>query len=485
MSQLKSLAGQTAIYGVSSILGRLINYALVPLHTAVFLRDQLGIVTALYAYTAIFMIVYTFGMETAYFRFAKENKSNAYNSCSTVVIIISTLLSCILIIFSHEFANVIGYPNVGKYIKYLAIILWIDSVVAIPFAKLRYENKAKKFASIKIANIFLNIGIQIALLILWPYFNTDDLQKSASIEYIFMANLIANGLLFIFLIKELSDIRPKIQKDYLGQLLRYSAPIFIMGFAGMLSEQLDKILIEHLLPDNYYQNMDGTSATGVYGQTFKLGIFMMLAIQAFRYAGEPFFFSQSDKKDAPELFARVMHYFIIAGLILFVLVSINIDLIAFIFLRSPEYRVALYLVPIILLGKLMYGIYLNLSIWFKLTDKTIYGTYFSVIGMLITVISHLLLIPTLGMLGAALTTFICYFILCIICYVYGQRNFFIPYNFKILTPYFIISITLILISNLLHYQNFVIDCLLRIGVSLILLLLIWTIEKRKILTKTI
>ncbi|QSE97487.1 oligosaccharide flippase family protein [Fulvivirga lutea] len=477
MGQLRSLAGQTAIYGVSSILGRVINYLLVGLHTAIFLPEQLGIVASLFAYTAIFLVIYTYGMETTFFRFAKDNLEKAYTSSCTVVIIISTVLSATIYFNSDFLAPLIGYPSAGKYIEWLAIILWIDAVLSIPFGRLRFENKAKKFASIKIANILINIGLQFFFLLIIPSL---DSSFEVTIGSIFLANLIANALMVLMLYKEVIKIRFHWDKQVMQTVFSYSTPIFLMGLAGMMNEQLDKILIEHFLPDSYYKSMDSTAATGVYSQTFKLGVLMMLAVQAFRYAGEPFFFAQADDKKAPELFARVMHYFVIFGLLLFVLVSLNVDFIASIFLRQPEYRVALYLVPLILFGKLIYGVYLNLSIWFKITDKTRYGLYFSLIGLFVTLAGNVLLLPKIGLLGCAISIICCYLSMSLVCYIIGQKHFPIPYNFTKLIPYAITAVVLVYMGELYQHPNFTIDTTINIVCSILITIVLWVIEKNKL-----
>ncbi len=481
MGSLKSLAGQTAIYGVSSILGRLINYLLVPLHTAVFLPEALGVVTALYAYTAIFMIIYTYGMETTFFRFVKESPQKAYNSSFSIVIIISTLLSVLIFGFSSELSRLIGYPNTDQYVRWIAIIMWIDAFLSIPFAKLRNENRARKFASIKVINIILNISLQYSFLQILPQFITDF---KVSIGSIFLANLIANASIIVFLFPEVRQLRFGFNKKILKPILLYATPIFLMGLAGMFNEQLDKILLEHLLPDNYYENMDSTAALGVYGQTFKIGIFMMLAIQAFRYAGEPFFFSKAADRNAPELFAKIMHYFSLSALLLFVLVSINVNLIAQIFLRNPEYRVALYLVPLLLFGKLIYGIYLNLSIWFKLTDKTQFGLYFGLAGVVITILGNVFLIPVIGMVGCAVSMIACYTAMSILCYFYGQRYFPIPYNFFKLIPYTILSVLIVYLSFQFQHQDFLIDSVIKIIISIAIIVGLWWTEKNKLIVKS-
>ncbi len=488
MSQLKKLASQTAIYGISSILGRLINYALVPLHTSVFFPEQLGIVAILYSYTALLMVIYTFGMETAYFRFAKKEGIDAYHLTSTAVILISTFFSVILYFNAGYFASLIGYENTTQYVKWLAIIMWIDAILAIPFAKLRNDNRPVKFASAKIINILLNIFLQSGFLIFIPkllaWQNLPNPMPEFGIGFIFLANIIANALLIPLLFKEISQIRFRLNWSRFKPILIYASPIFIMGITGMLTEQLDKILIADLLPNDFYSNMNSIQATGVYSQTFKLGIFMMLAIQAFRYAGEPFFFAQSEDKNAPELFAKVMHYFVLSGLLLLVLVSINVDFIAFIFLRDPSFRVALYLVPLLLFGKLLYGVYLNMSIWFKLTDKTYFGTYFSIIGVVIVVLGNVFLIPQIGLLACALSIIVCYAIMSVICLYYGQRHYPIPYRFGKLLPYLIGAGVIVTGFYWWQIPNFWIGVMVRLACSLILVVVLYWFEKRNIRNKS-
>lgn len=495
MSKLRSLAGETAIYGVSSILGRLLSYALVPLHTYVFPNSEdLGVVTWLYAWVGILLVIYTFGMETAFFRFATKNKlSDTFNTTATAVLLMSTVFSLLIIVLAPQIAEWKGYSNLSLYIVWIAIILWIDSVLAIPFARLRLENKARIFAATKIINIVLTVGLQVIFLLAIPFIIENEWPTSSflssvydedlGIGYIILSNLIANALIIFILWKWVSSIKLKLSWSRFKPILRYAWPILVIGIAGMFNEQLDKILLEELLPDDFYAELNSTQAVGVYGQTFKLSIFMMLAIQAFRYAGEPFFFRNAQDKNAPELFARVMHYFVLLSLLIFVLVSINVDLIGYIFLRNPTYRIALYLVPILLLGKFFFGIYMNLSIWFKLTDKTTYGMYFSILGASITIAGNVLLIPVFGYLACAVTSVLCYASMAFACYQAGQKHYPIPYNFKVLLPYFIAGCLLIFLAVNFHFEDFWIDSIIRIFISALLLAIVYLLEKPHLIKK--
>jgi len=490
MSQLKRLAGDTAIYGISSILGRSINYLLVILHTEVFLPAELGVFAVLYAAVGIINVAYTFGMETAFFRFAnKASSKEAYNAACTTVLLISTTLSTLIIANAGSVASWIGYPETTQFVIWLAIILWIDGVLAIPFARLRQENKAKLFATLKVGNILVNVSLQLFFLLLLPLIGDFSIFKdlydsNLGIGYIILANLIANALFFPFLWRYIKSVRISFNKEYMKPMLNYATPIFLMGAAGMVNEMLDKILLERFLPDAFYTGMNSTAAVGVYSQTFKLSIFMMLAIQAFRYAGEPFFFGNAEQKNAPQLFAKVMHYFVILSLLMLVLVSLNVNLIAEAFLRDPAYRVALYLVPILLLGKFFYGVYVNLNVWFKLTDKTIYGTYFSILGASVTILGNILLIPIIGYLGSAITSVLCYLSMAVACYIKGRKHYPIPYNFGKLVPYLLIAIVIVLGAFYFQFSDFIIDSTVRVILSVIIVGIVFFFEKPALSKKT-
>jgi O-antigen/teichoic acid export membrane protein len=489
MSQLKRLASQTAIYGISSILGRVINYALVPLHTSVFGREPMGEVGVLFTYTAFFLVVFTFGMETTYFRFVnKQDSQQTYNRASTAVLSISTFFTIIFLIFAPQIAGIIGIPDATIIIRWLSLILWIDAVMAIPFARIRHENRPVRFATVRISHILINVGLQVCFLwILRDQLSIsflNDANGDPGIGYIFLSNLVASIFLFPLMWKYLRRIKPDFSWDAFRPMLLYAFPIMITGLAGMFNELLANLMIEYRLPDDFYEQMTSTQAVGVYSNTLKLGVFMMLAIQAFRYAAEPFFFSQAEDSKSPELFARVMHYFMLSGLVLLFAVSVNVDLIGRIFLRRPEFRVALYLVPILLFAKLLNGVYLNLSIWYKLTDKTQYGTYFSVLGAVITIAGNLILIPLIGYDSGALTMVMCYLVMCAACYYYGRKYYPIPYRFAKIVPYALITLMLVILSGKFQLENFYLESAIRIILTILILGGLFLREKRLLLPKT-
>ncbi len=496
MSQIKKLAGQTAYYGISSILGRVLNFLLIPIWTDRLIENQYGAVTELYAYVALCLIIYTFGMETAFFRFStKENKLKTYHSTATAVLITSAFFSGLIFLFSSNIADALGQGVKQIYVQYMAAILFIDGVIAIPFAKLRQEQKALKFALIKIGVISLTIILNLLFIIVLPDIHDGKYligmqgmvdrfyNPEFGIGYIFTANLLANLLYLPLLWKELFQIRLSIHWSTFKPMLLYALPIFLMGLGGMFNEQGYAIILKHVFPAD--SSTSPEAALGIFSGAFKLSVIMMLGIQAFRYAAEPFFFSHSENKEAPALFARIMHYFVIFNVVVLVAVALNIGLISDIFLRKEAYKQALYVLPILLLAKLFYGIYVNLSVWFKLTDKTIYGTYYALIGTIITLIGNLILIKEITYYGSALTALVCYGTMSLLCYIKGKKDFPIPYNFKPLFIYIISAILIIYGMELVSIENKWLDYGINLIVTLVFALLMYLFEGRKFQYKAV
>ncbi len=490
MGSIKQLVGQTAIYGVSSILGRIINYFLVMLHTSIFLKDELGVTSYLFGYIALALIIITFGMETTYFRFAtKEENPRTYNVASTAVLLVSFFIG-LLVYFSSgiiaNFASVKFEWVLNPILVYwIAGIIFIDGVTAIPFARLRITNRPVKFVTAKLVAIFLNIILQLLFLITFPaIYNQEYLvglkpfidsiyNPNLGIEYIFLSYLLSNSILFFLLSKEFLLIRLSLHWETLKPMLRYAVPILITGIAGWVITELDKSAVA-----NWSEG--GLFAQGVYSQTFKLGAIMMLAIQAFRYAVEPFFFSQAKDKQAPALFAKTMHYYYLLALLIMLAICTNIDLIASFLLRNPEYRVALYLVPIIMFGKLLFGVYINLSIWFKLTDKTSYGILFTLIGAVITFAGNYLFLGKYGYTVTALAIVVSYFVMSMVSYFIGKKHYPIPYNFKPLIIYTIIFLVTIYWSYQVKIENLWLDSLLNLTIPIVFAIAIYFIERKRI-----
>ncbi|MEQ8580325.1 MAG: lipopolysaccharide biosynthesis protein [Marinoscillum sp.] len=437
MGQLRQLASQTVVYGASSVLGRVLNYLLVPLYTAVFSPEDYGVVTELYAFVAFLNIVYTYGFETAYFRFAtKSNDARHYfNVAQTSLITTSVLFSAALILFSEGIASLLEYPGQGKYVVWLALVLAIDAIVAVPFARLRLEGKALRFATFKLGNIGLNIGLNIFFLVFCPWWLAQFPDSSIwliyfpqlGVGYVFISNLIANGFYLLFFAPWLIRMKLLMGRDWKVMML-YAAPLLVMGFAGVTNEMLSRVLLKYWLPVGFYPGQSNQEILGVFGACYKLSVFMTLAVQAFRYAFEPFFFSKSADKNSPELFAKVMHGFIIFGSFSWLVISLVLQDLAPLFLRQSSYLSALDIVPWLLGGGLFLGVYFNLSVWYKLTDQTKYGAWITILGSLVTIGLNFALIPVLGYMGSAMTTFLSYLLMVCMSYVIGQKHYFVPYK---------------------------------------------------------
>ena len=301
MSQLKKLVGQTAVYGLSSVLGRTLNYLLVPLYTTVFAPDEYGIVTELYAYVAFLNILYIYGLETAYFRFVSKSPGHSFNNAFTSILLTSILFTSIILLFSKEIADILGYCDKVNFIKWIGLILAIDAIVAIPFARLRQEGKVANFAIFKLSNISLNIVLNLFFLIFCPWFfelNQGHFLSSIyspelGIGYVFLSNLIANSLYLIFFIPTWVKTRLVFNSQEWRIMMKYAWPILIIGFAGVTNEMLSRVILKYRLPVGFYDGISNIEALGIFGACYKLSIFMTLAVQAFRYAFEPFFFAKA------------------------------------------------------------------------------------------------------------------------------------------------------------------------------------------------
>lgn len=420
MGKLKSLAGETVLYGLGSILPRFLNFLLVPLHTTVFAPAAYGIFTQLFAYVGILNIIFLFGMETAYFRFASKpgaDEKHIFHLTQTVVTAISLFCSLLFLINAQGIANYLAIPGHRDLVSYLVAIMFVDAVVAIPFARLRLQKKPLRFAVGKLINIGLLVSLNVYLLLysgLVP-----------SLSFIIISNLIANAFYLFFFADSLVAWRPRYDKALTPQIFTYAYPVMITGLAGMVNENLSRITLDHWLPKDFYK--DPKAALGIFGGNYKYAVLMNLAIQAFRYAAEPFFFSQSTEKNSPQLFARVNHYFVIVCCLLLLGVSINLDVLKY-FLGQSEYWEGLYIVPILLLAYLFLGIYYNFSVWFKITDKTHYGTLITFIGLFITIAGNFFLIPLYGYLGSSIAALLCYFFMTVVCYWLGQKFYPVPYS---------------------------------------------------------
>ncbi|MGC8866207.1 MAG: lipopolysaccharide biosynthesis protein [Bacteroidales bacterium] len=444
MGNIKQLAGQTAVYGVSSILGRIINYLLVPLYTRVFLPHEAAIYVELYAYMAMLAVILTYGMETAFFRYSEtsEHPDEVYSTAFFSILISTSIFLLTTIGLRHSIARVMGYEGKTEYIVYFLLILSLDAISAIPFAWLRAQQKAWTFALIRLANIGANVAANLILILLLPYlfkhFHATWLPITSGkpeVSAIFISNLIASALALVLLIPYILRAKPLFHFKLWKEMFRYAWPLVIFGLAGVVNETIDRILLKYLLPPTTAMH-----DLGIYGMCFKISVFIVIFIQAFRYAAEPFFFRQAKDIHAPKTYAQVMNYFIIVCFLMFAGIMLFMDV--FKFFVGEKYYDGLIIVPLLLLGHIFLGIYYNLSVWYKVTGKTRYGAWFSLIGTAVVLVLNFLLIPRMGYMGSAWANFSCYLIMMVLSWAYGQKYYPIPYRLDNFFLYLFLAIVL-------------------------------------------
>lgn len=491
MSNLKKLAGQTAIYGLSSILGRSINFLLIIVYTTYLNTEDLGAFTGIYALIGFLNIVFTYGMETAFFRYSTGKNldpTKVYHTTQSLLITSTLILGSAFYLAAPWLAEVMQYPGQAYLFRWTALILSFDAILAIPFAKLRLENRAVAFAGAKLINILLNVFFNLLLIVWIPSWvengrlGTDFIgyRPDWGVEYILLANLLANGLIIPYVWWRAGFFRFTLEKEIIKPMWNYSLPLLFMGLAGVTNELVSRLLFEYVLPENYFPGVTSREAAGIFGANFKLAILMNLVIQAFKYAAEPFFFKQSTDKNSPQLYARVMHAFVIFCTVLMVAISVNLTWIGPLFLKGETYASGFYIVPILLMGYLLLGVYFNLSIWFKVTDKTQYSFWITLIGALVSVAVIIFLVPVWGFLGGALSTLSCYLVMTVICYVFGQKFYRIPYQTGRDVLYLIIGFGLSYAGFYLDLNSSILDFLAKNFLVIVFLALIGFLEKDQI-----
>lgn len=436
MSAIRKLAGQTAVYGVSTIIGRGINFLLTPLFSYLFGKPaDLGTNTEFYSYIAFLNVVFTYGMETGLFNFlSKEsNKPLVYSTALRTMLVSTILLTLPFILCAKWLSGVMRYPDHPEFITWCICIVATDALMALPFAKMREENRAKRFAVLKLLYIFINVSVTLFFVSLCKsqYENNPHsffgkwYDPSIGIGYAFIANLVASSICLLILSKEYLKMRFGFDRELLKRMLAYSLPLLIVGLAGMVNEVLDKILIKYILPPGIAE-----AQVGIYGTCYKLAILMTIFAQAFRYAAEPFFFARAKESESREIYARVMTFFILFCLTIFLGTMLNISWIQY--LVGPQYRSGLKVVPILLLANMCLGVYFNLSIWYKLTGRTRFGMWLTLAGAVITLALNFIWIPSTGYfagyMGSAWATFICYCLMMVMSYFIGQKYFPVPYR---------------------------------------------------------
>lgn len=486
---IKSLIGQTAVYGLSSIIGRFLNYLLVPLYTRIFLPHEYGVVTELLAYVGFLLVFLTYGMETGLFRFSqndKYRKEDVYSNSIGSLFTTSLIFILIVLIFYGNIADLLNYVQNPEYVLILGITIGIDAFSAIPFAQLRIKNKSARFATIKFINIGLNISLNLFFIVFCPRvlgennFIFKHLYPQLDVGYIFISYLLTSIITLLLLLPEIIKIKLKFlfNRQLLKKMIIYSLPLMFAGLMGMTSETLDRILLKYLIivPDGIINPAHYImSEIGIYGANAKIAILMVLFIQAFRYAAEPFFFNYSKNSDSKELYARVMKYFIIFNLFVFIGITLFIDFVKIII--DKNYHDGLIIIPILLLGKVFFGIIFNLSIWYKLTNLTKYGAIIAFSGAFISITLNVFLIPKYGYLGSAWASFFSYLVMMVLSFLIGRKYYKIEYDLLNIFFYFIIALSIyfvnIVIRELTDYYNFV-------NILLIVSFLITIIKKEKI-----
>ncbi|PXX96985.1 hypothetical protein DF185_18335 [Marinifilum breve] len=457
MNPLKKLAGETAIYGVSSIVGRFLNWLLFPVYTYIFAPDEYGIVANLMSYVALFLVFLTYGMETGYFRFSnKEGKAEITFTTGFFSLSASTLVFWLLIfVFLNPLADYLKISEHKEYILLLAATLGLDAITALPFARLRLQNRAFRYAGLKLINIFGNLGINLFFLVLCPWIHKNFpnvpietiWNPDIGVGYIFIAFCVASVINFLLLLPDLKSLQFKIDSGLLKEILSYSWPILIVSVCGQINLNLDKMLMPNLIPES----MDPMYQTGIYGANYKLAVIMTLFIQAFRYAFEPFFFAQSKQENSKQVYADVLKYFTVFCLLIFLGVMFYIDIVKL--LIKSNYHEGLSIVPYVLLGNLFFGVFFSLSLWYKLSDKTRYGAIMAIIGSIITIALNIILVPKIGYQGAAYAVFLCFGIMMVVSYILGQRHYPVPYDIKRILFYFIFAMILFAVGSQIRIEN--------------------------------
>ncbi len=465
MSGLRRLAGQTVIYGLSSIVGRLMNYWLFPIYTHTFLPGEYGVVTELYAYVAFLIVLLTYGMETSFFRFSAseadpEIRKKIFSTAFISVIGTSAIFLLVATLFSADIANVMGYESHPEYIVFFIWIIALDAMVTIPFARLRQLNKPIPFAAINLGSIILNIGLNLFLILYCPYAleNPQALgysviaeyyDPSIGIGYIFIANLISSASKYLLLVPWMFDIKNGWHRHVFQKLLPYALPLLVLGLAGIINETFDRAFFTVLsgLPE-----AEAKAELGIYGACYKIAMLLSIGIQAYRFAAEPFVFSLKSGESGNKTQADIMKLYIIVASFITLSILCFLDLIMR--MIGEDFREGQDVIPILLVSYIFYGALFNLSFWFKLHDKTRYGALIAISGAVVTIGLNVILVPTIGYYGSAWATFGAYACMMLISLYFGQKLHPIPYNFQELGGYLAVASALYISHRFLDFEGY-------------------------------
>lgn len=449
MSTFKKLFQQTFIYGLATVLPRMLSFLLVPLYTEVLPKEEYGEISVIFAYFVLFNVILAYGMETAFFRFYNKQKDKGeVLSTSGISLTISSLIFFAIAFISQDWISLItGIPL--EYIKLAIWILLLDALVIIPFAWLRASERPMRYAIIKILNVAVNLGLNVFFLLFLKDLASDSGLFSTiyipdfEISYVFIANLIASGLTLLLMLPFYLKLDFKFNSRLWKSMISYAFPVLIAGIAFSINEVFDRIMLDYLLPADIAR-----SEIGAYSACYKLALFMTLFATAFRLGIEPFFFSHADSKNAAQTYAEITNYFVVFGSLILVGVIVFVDLLKIILIQNDSYWEAMEIVPLILLANLFLGIYHNLSVWYKITDRTKFGGYISLAGAILTIILNLLLIPVISYTGSAIATLAAYGLMMVLSFYFGQKYYPVPYNLKKIGSYLALSI---FISGLSFY----------------------------------
>lgn len=468
MNPLKKLFQQTAIYGLATVLPRMLSFILVPLYTSVMATGLYGEVNIIFAWFAIFNVFLAYGMETAFFRFFNkaENKNVVITTSLISILGTTAAFAALALLFQHSLADLLGME--AKYIWYVVVILSLDALVIIPFAWLRATEKPMRYAVIKISNVALNLILNVFFLLLLPKIAKENpegffgwmYRPDFEISYILISNLIASGITLLLMLPLYLKGKYVFDGDLWKRMMHYAWPVLIAGIAFTINEVFDRIMLENLLPDDIAE-----SEIGKYSACYKLGLFMTLFATAFRMGIEPFFFSHAGTENPQKTYAQITNYFVVLGSIILLAVVVYADVLKVIIVRDKAYWEAMDIVPPIVLASFFLGIYHNLSVWYKVTDKTRYGAFISIVGAIITIGINFVFIPKYGYMASATATLLAYGTMMVLSYYFGRSRYPIPYNFRKILFYLGTSI---LFSALSFY---VFDRNLYIGSVLLLLFL--------------
>ena len=465
MAGLKSLAKQTAIYGVSSIVGRFLNYLLVPVYTIALPASSggYGVVTNIYAWVALILVLLTCGMETGFFRFANKGQDDPMRVYSTTLLSVSIgslVFVALGLLFLEPIAGWLEYGEHPWYIGMMMIVVAMDAIQSIPFAYLRYKKRPIKFAALKLLFIFLNIALNLFYYVI---------LKGNDVGYAFLFNLICTSVVMLCMIPELRGFTYVLDRELLKRMLRYSLPLVILGVAGILNQVADKIIFPFVYPDE----AEATIQLGIYGAASKIAMIMAMFTQAFRFAYEPFVFGKSKEKDSREMYAQAMKFFIIFTLLAFLAVMFYLDILRHVIGR--DYWDGLRVVPIVMVAEIFMGIYFNLSFWYKLIDETRWGAYFSLTGCIILILMNIFLVPKYGYIACAWAGFTGYGVAMLLSYFVGQKKYPIQYDLKAIGMYVLLAAVLYVAAEYVSIDNIYLRMAYR---TVLLILFIAYVVKR-------